>query len=176
MHWIRCGILDPGRVYFSTRENLTKLDRLTTSVEAVGDGTAAVDSKLDAIAALVGKCLLVSAAQIETCPRLVWIEEDNPTEASSPPPSRFSHFRRKAWDKIRRKRKQAFAGTRFRIRFLCAHDLSLAKCGHDGRGYLVEMKEWQRWLQRCLPVLQVRAEELSRLCGGTALPKSRSLV
>lgn len=137
---------------------MTKLDRLRTSVEAVGDSAAAMNSKLDAMGAVVGKCLLVSAAQAETCPRLVWIEEDNPHAASSVSPSRFSHFRRMAWDKVRRKTKEALGRTRFRVRFLCAHDLSLAECGHDGRGYVVDMKDWQRWLQRCLPLLQVQEE------------------
>lgn len=137
----------------SMLEILTKFDALRASVD---DGAATVNSKLDAMGAVAGKCLLLSAAQAEACPRLVWIEEDNRNAVSCPAPSRFSHFRRKAWDKILRKDKQAFMRTRFRVRFLCAHDLSLAECGHDGKGYLVEMKDWQRWLQRCLPVLQVQ--------------------
>lgn len=154
-----------GRVFTSTYENMTKLDGLRTSVEAVGTSAATIHSKLDAMGAIVGKCLLVSTAQAESCPRLVWIEEDDPNGASLSSPSRFGHFRRVAWDKLRRAKKGALVRTRLRIRFLCAHDLSLAECGHDGNGYLVEVKDWQRWLQQCLPLLQVheKFEDVPRL-------------
>lgn len=50
---------------------------------------------------------------------------------------------------------------RYRIRFLCAHDMSAADCGPDGQGYIVEPeKEWQQWLRKCLPLIQVRLEAI----------------
>ena len=114
-------------------------------------------SKLDFIAAVTSKCLLVSVEGGNPCPRLIRVEEDV-THTSTP--SRFSHYRRKVMDRIRRKRHTPKATQskpkRYRVRFLCAHDLSAADCGSDGQGYIIESEEdWQRWLRKCLPLVQV---------------------
>lgn len=114
-------------------------------------------SKLDFVAAVTSKCLLVSVKWENPCPRLIRVEEDV-VHASTP--SRFSHYRRKTMDRFRRKLRKPKAPQskpkRYRVRFLCAHDLSAANCGPDGQGYIVESEEdWQRWLRKCLPLVQV---------------------
>lgn len=43
---------------------------------------------------------------------------------------------------------------KFRLVFLCEHDLTEVECGPDGRGYPVE--QLSLWVQRCIPLIQVR--------------------
>lgn len=114
-------------------------------------------SKLDFIAAVTSKCLLVSVEGENPCPRLISVEEEAPHTSTV---SKFSHYRRKAMDPFRRKlgkpSSQKSNPKQYRIRFLCAYDMSAADCGPDGQGYVLESeKEWQRWLQKCLPLVQV---------------------
>ncbi|CAN0349360.1 unnamed protein product [Ascophyllum nodosum] len=63
---------------------------------------------------------------------------------------RYGHFRRVKW--LKRGKTSA---TRFRVRFLCAHDYTPVACGADGNGYVLEQNDWQVWLQKCLPVFQL---------------------
>lgn len=126
-------------------------------------------SKLDFIAAVASKCLLVSIKGDNPCPRLISVEEDV-THTSTL--SKFSHFRRKAMDPLRRAlgktKTQQSKPKRYRVRFLCAYDMSAAECGPDGQGYIVESeKDWQRWLQKCLPLVQVSfcKQLATRRCG-----------
>ena len=121
--------------------------RLESSLERI-------ERKIDFAAALAGKCLLLSSKDGCPCPRLIWTEVDTPSTAPPQSGQRFGHFRRKRWLKRRK-----ISSTRFRVRFLCAHDYSLVACGADGNGYVLEQKDWQRWLQKCLPVLQVRTPQ-----------------
>eukprot|EP00752_Nemacystus_decipiens_P001293 g1285.t2 len=107
--------------------------------------------KLSNIAAVANKCLLSLAEKDTPCPRLIIVSED-PSAGSTR--SRFSHFRREAMDKLFHRKGQPKASC-YRVRFLCAQDLSAASCGEDGQGYKVEIKDWQKWLRKCLPLVQV---------------------
>ena len=114
-------------------------------------------SRLDFIAAVTSKCLLVSVEGKNPCPRLIRVDED---ATRTPTSSRFSHYRRKAMDSLRRKlgkpKDKKSKPKRYRVRFLCAHDMSAAVCGPDGQGYIVDSEDdWQRWLRKCLPLIQV---------------------
>ncbi|CAB1103818.1 unnamed protein product [Ectocarpus sp. CCAP 1310/34] len=109
-----------------------------------------VSLQLDCIAAVTSECLLVSAEKDIPCPRLIMVSEDDVPESDQ---SRLSHFRREMMD-------QLFLGKgqtpqHYRIRFLCAYDLSAATCGEDGLGYKVEIGSWKGWLQKYMPVIQV---------------------
>ena len=114
-----------------------------------------IEQKIDFTAALAGKCLLLSSEDDCPCPRLIWIEEDEPSTTQPQPVQRFAHFRRMRWLK-----RGKHSATKFRVRFLCAHDCTLVACGADENGYVLEQNDWQRWLQKCLPVLQVRTPQL----------------
>lgn len=119
-----------------------------------------VFSKLDFIAAVTSKCLLVSVEGEVPCPRFIRVEED---ASQAPTRSRFSHFRRAMMDPFLRKRGKSKGKEPtpkcYRVCFLCAHDMSAADCGPDGQGYIVESeKKWQQWLRKCLPLVQVRLE------------------
>ncbi|CAN0201907.1 unnamed protein product [Scytosiphon promiscuus] len=126
--------------------------------EMLGEMRHTIFPKLDFIAAVTSRCLLVAVREGNPCPRLVRVEED---VTHTPTRSRFSHFRRKAMDPFRRKRRKSSIAEqsgpkRYRVRFLCAYDMSAADCGPDGQGYVVETQEdWQRWIQKCLPLVQV---------------------
>ncbi|CAN0447565.1 unnamed protein product, partial [Ascophyllum nodosum] len=63
--------------------------------------------------------------------------------------------RRISWDHISKLKNGHTSPNRVRLRFLCAHDYTPVACGADGNGYVVEQKDWQRWLQKCLPVIQL---------------------
>ncbi len=111
--------------------------------------------KLDCIAAVTSECLLMSVEKDIPCPRLMMVSEDVSRNDVSPESdeSRLSHFRREMMDKM-------FLGKgpapqHYRIRFLCAYDLSAATCGEDGLGYKVEIGGWKGWLQKFMPVIQV---------------------
>jgi len=125
---------------------------------ALGDVKQEIFTRLDFIAALTSKCLLVSVQGDNPCPRLIRVDEDV-THSSAP--SRLSHYRRKAMEPFRRMigtpKARPSKPTRYRVRFLCAHDMSAGDCGPDGQGYILESeKDWQRWLRKCLPLVQVR--------------------
>ena len=114
-------------------------------------------SRLDFIAAVTSRCLLVSVEGDNPCPRLIRVDEDL---TSTRTPSKLSHYRRKTMDSLRRKLGKPKAHIakprRYRVRFLCAHDMSAGVCGPDGEGYIVKSEEnWQRWLRKCLPLVQV---------------------
>lgn len=109
-----------------------------------------ISRKLDCIAAVTSKCLLVSVENDIPCPRLIMVSEDvSPGSA----PSSLSHFRREMVDKLLPR--VGPAPQCYRIRFLCAYDLTAATCGEDGLGYKVEIQGWQKWLKACLPVFKV---------------------
>lgn len=121
-----------------------------------------VFSRLDFIAAVTSKCLVVSVEGQTPCPRLIEVEED---ASQAPTQSRFSHFRRAKMDPFLRRPGRSTAKKskpkRFRVRFLCAHDMSAADCGPDGQGYVVESeKEWQQWLRKGLPLIQVSLKSI----------------
>lgn len=130
----------------------------------LGEMRQKVFSRLDFIAAVTTKCLLVSVEDQRRCPRLIAVEEE--TSQAPLHRNRFSHFCRVMMDPFIRKRGKSKAKQskqkRYRVRFLCAHDMSAADCGPDEQGYIVESeKEWQQWLRKCLPLIQVRLEEAS---------------
>lgn len=106
---------------------------------------------LKGIAAVVNKCLVSLSGEETPCPRLIMVTED-PSPGS--PRSRFAHFRGDILRKLLGKKGETKRKC-YRVRFLCAHDLSAANCGDDGQGYKVEIKDWQKWLQRFLPLIQV---------------------
>lgn len=146
-------------------ENVTTFER---RANAMLDGFKdEIFSRLDFIAAVTSKCLLVSVEGNNPCPRRIGVEqEDVPLRTTTPSRSqvlrsRFSHFRRAVMDPFRLKKRQPKAqqtttSKRYRVRFLCAYDGSEADCGPDGFGYIVENeKDWQRWLRKCLPIVQV---------------------
>lgn len=109
-----------------------------------------ISRKLDCIAAVTSKCLLVSVEKDIPCPRLIMVSEDvSPGSA----PSSLSHFRREMVNKLLRR--EGPAPRCYRIRFLCAYNLTAATCGEDGLGYKVEIQGWQKWLKACLPVFKV---------------------
>ncbi|CAM9310751.1 unnamed protein product [Laminaria digitata] len=111
--------------------------------------------KLDCIAAITSKCLLVSVEKDIPCPRLIIVSEDVDVSPGSEP-SRLSHFRRDMVDKLlRRDEEKRPAPQCYRIRFLCAYDLTTANCGEDGHGYKVDLQGRQKWLKACLPVIKV---------------------
>ncbi len=113
-----------------------------------------VSLKLDCIAAVTSECLLVSVKKDIPFPRLIMVSEDMPPkDVPESYQTRLSHFRREMMDKL-------FLGKaptpqHYRIRFLCAYDLSAATCGEDGLGYKVEIGGWKDWLQKYMPVIQV---------------------
>ena len=110
-----------------------------------------ISGKLDCIAAVTSKCLLVSVEKDIPCPRLIMVSEDvSPGSASS-----LSRFRRDMMDKLLRRDGDGAARQCYRIRFLCAYDLTAATCGEDGLGYKIEIHGWQKWLKACLPVIKV---------------------
>ena len=74
----------------------------------LGEMEQEIFSKLDFVAAVTSKCLLVSVKWENPCPRLVRVEEDV-VHASTP--SRFSHYRRNTMDRFRRKTAQAQGST-----------------------------------------------------------------
>lgn len=133
-------------------------------ITELGDIGQEVFSKLDFISAVTSKCLLVSVEEQKPCPRLILVEE----ELSQPRGHcRLSHFRRTMMGHFLRKLRKSNAHQpkrkRYRVRFLCAHDMSAADCGPDGRGYVLESeKEWQQWLRKCLPLIQVSFQEAQR--------------
>ena len=43
---------------------------------------------------------------------------------------------------------------KFRMVFICEHDMTEVKCGPDGKGYLI--KDLPQWAKACFPLLQVR--------------------
>ena len=94
-------------------------------------------SRLDFIAAVMTEYLLVSVRDQCPCPCLIWVVEEDISHAPVHR-NRFSHFRRAMMDPFIRKRGKSKAKQskqkRYRIRFLCAHDLSAADCGPDGQG------------------------------------------
>lgn len=111
-----------------------------------------ISRKLDCIAAVTSKCLLVSVEKDMPCPRLIMVSEDvSPGSALS----HLSHFRRDMLDKLLRREGEGPAPQCYRFRFLCAFDLTAATCGTDGLGYKVEIQGWQEWLKACLPVIKV---------------------
>jgi len=114
-----------------------------------------MSAKLDCIAAVASECLLVSVKKDIPYPRLIMVSEETSPEDVSPEwdQSRLSHFRREMLDKLFRGNRSTPQG--YRIRFLCAYDLSAATCGEDGLGYKVEIGGWKTWLKACLPVIQV---------------------
>ena len=138
---------------------------LHTELGAFGGRLEGIERKIDFAAALAGQCLLLSSKDGCPCPRLIWTEEDIPSTAQPQSGRRFAHLRGVRWLKRRktsstRSKRRKTSSPRFRVRFLCAHDFSLVACGADGNGYVLEQKDWQRWLQKCLPVLQVRMPQL----------------
>lgn len=139
-----------------------KADANAKTLTEFGNMKQEIFSKLDFIAAVTSKCLLVSVEGQIPCPRFIEVEED---ASQAPTQSRFSHFRRAKMDNFLRilgksKAKQS-KPKRFRVRFLCAHDMSAADCGPDGQGYIVESEEkWKLWLRKCLPLIQVSWEEI----------------
>lgn len=60
-------------------------------------------------------------------------------------------MQRETWDKWVNALKE---GRRFRMIFICEHDLTEVKCGPGGNGYLIE--DLPTWVKGCLPLLQVR--------------------
>lgn len=111
--------------------------------------------KLDCIAAVTSKCLLVSVEKDIPCPRLIMVLEDvSPGSALS----RLPHFRRDMVDKLLRRDGEGPAPQCYRIRFWCAYDLTPATCGKDGLGYKVEIQGWQEWLKACLPAIKERSK------------------
>jgi len=116
-----------------------------------------INSRLDSITAVTNACLLATAKEQVPCPRLVIFEPDTDSQASPAStctPSPFAHFRREMMDTLLGTMQQS-PPVRLRVRFLCAHDLSAAKCGEDGRGYKLEIEQWHEWLRQCLPIFQV---------------------
>jgi len=114
-----------------------------------------MSAKLDCIAAVTSECLLVSVKKDAPYPRLIMVSEEVSPKDVGPESdqSRLSHFRREMMDKFFRGRGPTPQG--YRVRFLCAYDLTAATCGEDGLGYKVEIKGWQNWLRACLPVIKV---------------------
>ncbi|CAM9117018.1 unnamed protein product [Ectocarpus sp. 4 AP-2014] len=132
-----------------------KFEELERKSETIAEGIRKRLDELDPIAAVASKCLLVSIRGEVPCPRLVVVEPDlSPAPPLAASRSRFSHFRREMMDALLRTMGQS-PRVCLRIRFLCAHDLSAAICGEDGRGYKLEFKQWQQWLRKCLPLFQV---------------------
>lgn len=76
------------------------------------------------------------------------------------------------WKKFRQCcRSSEYFFRELRLFFLCAHDLSLAECGPNGRGY--EIKEVLQWVKTAMPatkVVVVLANIVLRTCTGLALP------
>jgi len=129
----------------------------------LGEMRQEVFSRLDFIAAVTSKCLLVSVEGSNPCPRLIRVDEDVTWTGT---PAKLSHYGRKAMDSLRRKlgKPKAQQSKCYRVRFLCAHDLSAAVCGPDGEGYIVKSEEnWQRWLRKCLPLVQVNDDSTTVL-------------
>lgn len=129
----------------------TRIEGLGQELSHKIDGITALTSKIDGIAAVTSKCLLVSGRQETPCPRLIMVTPESSLESA---PSGFSHFRRETMGKL-----FPNMGTPkpqcYRVHFLCPYDLSAATCGDDGRGYKVNVKDWQIWLHKCLPLVQV---------------------
>ncbi|CAM9330189.1 unnamed protein product [Laminaria digitata] len=59
-------------------------------------------------------------------------------------------MQRETWD---RWIKALTEGRKFRMIFICEHDMTEVKCGPGGDGYLIE--DLAGWVKACLPVLQV---------------------
>lgn len=125
----------------------------------LGEMRQGIFSRLDFIAAVTSKCLLVSVEGSNPCPRLIRVDEGVIRVGT---PAKLSHYRRKAMDSLRRKLgkpKTQESKHYYRVRFLCAHDMSAAVCGPHGEGYIVDSGEnWQRWLRKCLPLVQVSVD------------------
>lgn len=143
----------------------TRIGELSHALSSTIDGISSLTSKIDGIAAITSMCLMVSGNEDNPCPRLIMVVP-NPSPRSTP--SRFSHFRRETMGKLFRRKGKPHPQC-YRVRFLCPYDLTSATCGEDGQGYRVDIKDWQQWLQRFLPLIQVSENPLMRMHRGVGL-------
>ncbi|CAM9585483.1 unnamed protein product [Scytosiphon promiscuus] len=160
-------------MYFGEEETTpsTSLRDLRALLDNVGDIKEAVHrieaaaSRLEKTAKMLGgvvnrlreQPLLAASDEASEYPRLVLVrpEQDTKEVEKSEPHERIQ---RSGWDRWIRALKdfKRLPGVgvhdKFRMHFLCEHDLSVVPCGPGGRGYPI--RHLRDWAKQCLPLMQ----------------------
>lgn len=150
------------------------LDNVADRVEvAAGRVEVAADSLEDTAKTLGGvvnklleQPLLAASDEQSEYPRLVLLRPEQDTEEGEP----HERIQRAGWDrwtKALESLPEVRLHHKFRLHFLCEHDLSEVPCGLDGRGYRIE--HLKDLVQQCVPLMQVILIALRFIAAGLCI-------
>lgn len=160
---INARLLTDLRALLDNREDLCKVvDRLGVAASTVEVAAASLEEtarKLGGVVQqLVEQELLAASAKRKELPypRLVILVPDAEECGAQERIQRVGWDRwRKAWESLHLP--DVSLHHKFRLRFLCEHNLGEVPCGPDGRGYPVEhLKEW---VEQCVPLMKVKVTD-----------------
>lgn len=133
----------------STLDNVAeRLEEVTTSLEKTAQKLGGVANQL------LEQGLLATSDKQSEYPRLIILVPDQETQegGSQERIQRVGWDRwTKAWESLQLP--DVGLHDKFRLRFVCEHDLAEVPCGPDGRGYPIE--KLKDWVQQCVPLVQV---------------------
>ena len=151
-----------GEVVETKSTCLGGLRSLLDNVEDVVDRLKVATARLEETARklggvvdqLVEQELLAASARRKDYPypRLVIVVPDSEGDGAQERIQRVGWDRwTKAWESLHLP--EVGLHHKFRLRFLCEHDLAEVPCGPDGRGYPIE--QLKGWVKNCMPLMKV---------------------